>query len=43
MSILTGLPRGNFLWGEGVAVRAQAPIKPCRLPLRDTEFRESET
>ena len=34
---LTGLPRGYFFWGEGAAIHTQATIKPCRLPLRETE------
>ena len=36
-AILTGLPRGDFFWGEGAAVRTQATITPRRRPLRHIE------
>lgn len=29
-AVLTGLPRGDFFFGEVAAVRTQANIKPCR-------------
>ena len=38
-AVLTGLPRGDFFFGEVAAVRTQANIKPCRRPLRYIESR----